>query len=91
MIKNVGTIIAADGDGNLFEKKVKIEFNSEKEVIHFGGPISYFVDDLKKNFPFTKPFCIDVGGRIHKDSSVFILPEDMNNILSAYFCRKHNL
>lgn len=92
LIKDLGNFVATDGDGFQFKKHVLLKYDHRLcKIISFGGHIQYYAKDLIKHFPFTKPFCIDVGGSLHKNSSVFISAIDMNHILSAYLVHEHKL
>lgn len=92
IIKDLGIINATDENGFQFRKHILFKYNHNlSKIIHFGGPIQYYANDLAQHFPFTKPFCIDAGGALHKNSSVFISAADMNYIISAYIIHKHKL
>lgn len=92
LIKDLGNFIAIDANGCQFKKHVVLKYDHKlSKIISFGEHIQYYAKDLLKHFPFTKPFCIDVGGNLHKNSSVFISVIDMNHILSAYLIHEHKL
>ena len=64
-----------------FEKTVKVRYSGDKLILSFGWPCEYYADSLFKSFPFKKDLCIDVGGKNHRGSSVYIRAEDLNSLL----------
>ena len=82
-------ITAYDKKGNTFLKEVTIknypkrdeepeEYGYYGDIISFGWPCEYYINSLKRRFPFEKDLCIDMGGLNHKGSPVYISKEDMN-------------
>lgn len=65
--RTIGKVIAIDSKGNEFEKTVM--FNETWDILSFGWPIEYYLNDLIKNFIKKRKaikFIIDIGGRNHK-------------------------
>lgn len=81
---------AFDEKGNTFDKVVEFEkngstlFNKGGTIIHFGGPCSYYVKDLLKNYPLDRNLCIDMCGLNHRGSAVSISKDDINRLLEPY-------
>ena len=83
MTKKLSDVVAADENGNMFVKHVEV-----RRMISFGWSVEYDVDNLINNcYPFDEGglgFCIDAAGPNHKGFSVYIKPEDMNQILGQF-------
>lgn len=80
-------VIARDCKGNEFRKDVTLETLEDggKPVLNFGWPVQYYVESLKKSYPFTKPLTIDMCGLNHKGfPDVEISPEQMNRFFEFF-------
>lgn len=77
--------MAYDENGRKFEKSVEIieERESDRKILDFGWPVQYYVEAMLKHYPFKKPLCIDMMGRNHKGSSVYVSAEDMNKVFET--------
>jgi len=80
---SINKVIAFDENGNKYEKDIKLYKDSTgKNVISFGWPCEYYIESLKRHYPFKKNLCIDITGRNHKNSSVYIHKNDLNEIFN---------
>ena len=75
---------AYDLEGNVFNKQIEtIIQKNEKAIVQLDFMASYSLSDMVdrvKEQP-TADLCIDLGGRNHKNSPVFIRNHDLKNLL----------
>ena len=77
-------IEAFDVKGNTFDKIVEFKEDENSPIIDFGGPCSYYIKDLLKNYPLECDLCIDMCGLNHRGSAVSISKNDINRLLEPY-------
>lgn len=70
---------AVDENGKKFPKVAKI-----RNILSFGWPCEYDVENLLRDYPFTKPLCIDGAGRNHSGVSVYVSAEIVNKLLEPF-------
>lgn len=75
---------AFDKKGNTFDKIVEFKEDENSPIIDFGGPCSYYIKDLLKNYPMNNDLCIDMCGLNHRGSAVCISKDDINRLLEPY-------
>lgn len=76
-LRTVGTIIAFDTEGNIFEKTCMIKETSN--VFSFGWPCEYYLDDLYNDLVKSRysKLSIDISGLNHKGHEVFVKIEEI--------------
>lgn len=66
----------------IWDKDVEFRKEGSEIVVDFGGPIRYYLIDIKRHVERDSDLCIDAGGRNHGvDGSVYIKKDAFKEII----------
>ena len=91
----IGEFYAYDENGNSFKKIIEADISEPKpfdfygkDILYIDGPISYYITNLKKSYPFESPLCIDINGQLHKGTATYLSADTLNSIFNIYIALK---